>query len=394
MSGLPAGLPVPDAAQCAHEERVTAHLRGIIDAAGGAISFHEFMHQVLYAPGLGYYSAGARKFGAAGDFVTAPEISSLFAECLAGHVAAVLENLGGGVLLEPGAGSGGMAADMLGELERLGALPEEYRILEVGAELRARQRERLKSERPGLEERVGWIDGPPEEPFRGVVVANEVIDALPVERFRITGSGPARLGVAWEARGLREVEMEADQSLLVAVAEIEQALGKKLAMGFESELRPMLKPWIASLCAGLEAGIVLCIDYGLSRRELYMAERRRGTLRCHYRHRAHDEPLRLIGLQDLTAWVDFTALADAGLDIGLEVLGFTTQAHFLMDNGLEGRLASRAQGSDARRLEYAQQAKRLILPGEMGERFKVMALGRGYDGPLPGFGLKDLRGSL
>jgi SAM-dependent MidA family methyltransferase len=371
---------------------VTALIRAEVSAAGGWLSFERFMELALYAPGLGYYSAGSAKLGAAGDFVTAPESSDLFSRCLARQCAEVLR-AAGGEILELGAGTGRMAAVLLAELETLGVLPERYAILEVSGELAARQRERLAALPPHLRERVVWLERLPARPLTGVMIANEVADALPFRRFTLTANGPGELGVALaEADPLhdfRDALRAPDPSLARACEEILAALPEPLPEGYTSELCLRLAPWISSLAASLASGALLICDYGLPRRHYYHPQRSSGTLRCHYRHRAHDDPYLNVGMQDITAWVDFTAVAEAALESGLTVAGFTTQAAFLLGTGIEQLVA--AAGTDLERARLAGEARRLIMPEEMGEVFKVMALTRDCDRVLGGFALADLR---
>jgi SAM-dependent MidA family methyltransferase len=354
------------------------------------------MRLALYAPGLGYYSAGATKLGSGGDFVTAPEISSLFSRCLARQCADVLQDTRGDVL-ELGAGSGRMAADVLTELAALDCLPERYFILEVSADLAERQRTRLAELPRELSSRVQWLDRWPERVMRGVVLANEVLDAMPVERFvlrtRPGGLDVRALGVGLSRDGFEWRETSPSPELMHAVADIVEALPAPLPDGYVSEVCLAFQPWIASLAAQLEQGVALLIDYGLPRAHLYHPERSAGTLRCHFRHRAHDDPFINVGLQDITAWVDFTRVAEAADSAGLEVLGFASQAAFLIGAGMESLLTAGMQlaGEDiVARSRLAGEARRLMLPGEMGEIFKVIALGRGYGSPLAGFSTQTL----
>ncbi|HRD65842.1 MAG TPA: SAM-dependent methyltransferase [Candidatus Competibacter sp.] len=393
-------FPAPDPVAAAHGARLLDRIRSEIAEAGGAISFARFMDLALYAPGLGYYRAGARKFGPGGDFVTAPELSPLFSRCLARQCREILARLGGGTILELGAGTGVMAADMLRELRALNALPERYAILELGGELRERQRQTLAERTPDLLERVVWLDALPEPGLRGVVLGNEVLDALPVERFRITPDGPRRLEVAWNgadpvtmglAPGLEWVEGADDPALTAAVMRIEAELGWRLPEGYVSEYVPRLADWVRAIAESLVAGALLFVDYGYSRREYYHPERADGTLLCHYRHRVHADPLILPGLQDITASVDFSAVADAACAVGLEVAGYASQNYFLFGCGLMDLLAEVDSADTVRYLERVRQVKLLTLPGEMGDRFKAIALTRGVDIPLCGFAFRDER---
>ncbi len=390
---LPLDLPEPSADELAHSARVAERVRLELDKHRGWIDFARYMEIALYEPGLGYYSAGARKLGPEGDFITAPEVAPVFSRCLAAQCAEVLEHSGGDSILELGAGSGALAAELLLELERLQALPRRYAILDLSADLRERQLHTLRLRAPGLLPRVEWLDRLPEG-FRGLMLGNEVLDALPIERFRVRAGRVWPLGVAWRQGGFALEEGPEDAALGRAIARIEQDLGAPLADGYESELNLRLRPWLAGLAAALERGVLLFVDYGLPRREYYAAERRQGTLLCHYRHRFHDDALWRPGLQDIGAWVDFTAVADAGLEVGLDVLGYSTQAHFLLGCGLADQLEFAADRPDAERLRLAREVQLLTLPGEMGERFKVIALAKGYDAPLRGFGVRDLRHAL
>ncbi len=386
--------PAPDPAAVAISAELCERIDQEIEAAGGSLRFERYMEMALYEPGLGYYSAGLPRFGPGGDFTTAPLTSALFSRTLALQCAECLAQTGG-VILELGAGTGRMAADMLLELAARDAVPERYYILEVSAALRQEQRQTLERTVPQWLGRVEWLDRLPETPLRGVIVANEVLDALPVALFRRSKEGVEELRVARARDGYAWHYAPAGAALAASVAALEDALNERLPAGYVSELCPRLPAWIASLSDLLEHGVLLFIDYGYPRREYYHPQRTMGTLMCHYRHRAHANPLILPGLQDITAFVDFTAVADAGLDAGLEVLGFAPQAQFLLGAGLPSLLEAEMLHADTReRLSLSQQAKQLMLPGEMGERFKVMALGRGYGEPLSGFGFGDQRGRL
>jgi len=382
-------LPIPSPEAQAHSEKLIARIVDEIAAAGGRITFARYMELALYAPGLGYYSGGSRKFGAAGDFVTAPEISPLFSRCLARQTAEVLRELGGGAVLEVGAGSGVMAAEILAELEAVDALPEHYDILELSGELRARQRETLAKCVPQLVERVRWLDALPAPGFRGVVLANELLDALPVHCFEVTADGVQERFVGWNGERF-EWRLAAPEDAQLAARFFD--IAKDLPVGYASELSLAAEGWIASIAAMLEAGVALLVDYGFPRHEYYHPSRTGGTLMCHYRHRAHDDPFVYPGLQDITAHVDFTAIAEAAVDAGLHVAGYNTQGFFLLASGLT-ELAPPAE-DERQQLLLAQQIRTLTLPGEMGELFKVMALTRNFDAPLRGFALQDLRSRL
>lgn len=385
-------LPDPPEELKALSRTLQGRLRERIGAAG-FMPFSEYMEAALYEPGLGYYSAGSRKFGAGGDFVTAPELGRVFAGCLARQLEDIAGALGNWDLLEIGAGTGALAADLLGALGPDRA-PRRYRILERSADLRAVQEDTLRRRSPPALERVKWIEAPPEKDWQGVVIANEVIDALPVECFRLSGNGPERLGVACGADGFEWAARPAGDGL---TGEIHRRLGShvdRLPAGYRSELCLLIEPWLAAVSRGLRRGAALFIDYGYPRTEYYLPERTGGTLVCHYRHRAHDDPFWWPGLQDLSAFVDFTAVAEAGAACGFDLLGYTTQAQFLIGCGLQEEIAGLEDMPDRERLELATEVRELMLPGAMGERFQCMALGRDIDLPLRGFAGADLRRRL
>ncbi len=372
----PASLPEPDDLSAQHSATVSDYLRARINSAGGQISFAEFMHEALYAPGLGYYSAGLTKFGAGGDFITAPEVSSVFGRVLARQCAEILSDIEDGEILEVGAGSGKLALDMLKAMDELDALPAIYNILEVSPDLQDRQEKRIENELPQLSNRVRWLRELPGN-FDGIVVANELLDALPVERFVKRASGVYQQCVSLDGGEFVWAEKEAPDRLASVVAAIESELGNALLEGYTSEVSLAAPSWIADLARSLRHGAAFVFDYGVSRREYYARDRTDGWLRCHFRHHAHNNPLILPGIQDLTAWVDFTAIASAALAGGLDILGYQTQSHFLMGGGLEIEMQGFAELPVAKQLELSGQIKTLTLPGEMGENFKCMALGRG-----------------
>ena len=325
----------PDDAAAEHSALARAHLMSEINAAGGWLSFERFMDLALYAPGLGYYSGGAQKLGADGDFTTAPEVSRLFGACVAVQCAEILSELRIGMLcLEIGAGSGRLAADILARLETEGRLPERYSILEISADLRERQRAYLGQRLPHLLARVHWLDRPPEQPFDGVILANEVLDALPVARFRwresaVDESAMSTNGRRDQRRGIHLGGASRECGDDANLPRTYPASGDRWDEGYTSEYCPRMGAWIEGVTQPLARGAVLWFDYGLPRAQYYLPERRDGTLVCHYRHRMSSDPFAHVGLQDITAWVDFTRVAEASRDAGLELAGFTTQAHFL-----------------------------------------------------------------
>jgi SAM-dependent MidA family methyltransferase len=393
-------LPPLSADEQHHSAAVAALLHAEIARAGGWLSFERFMDLALYAPGLGYYSAGSAKIGSGGDFVTAPEISDLFSRCVARQCAQVL-SVTGGEILELGAGTGRMAAAVLESLAATGVLPERYSILEVSADLAERQRQRLGALPASLRERVVWLDRLPERPVSGVVLANEVLDALPCQRFVVGGAGHPpggdpravrELGVAFHDDSFVERAASPDGALATACESLLKELPQPLPPGYTSEVCLRLEPWIASVGSCLERGLLLLFDYGLPRSHYYHPQRVHGTLQCHFKQLAHDDPYINVGVQDITAWVDFTRVAEAGVAAGLDVTGFCTQAGFLLATGIESFVAEAVGAVEGAR--RAGEARRLLMPGEMGEAFKAMALTRDYDVALEGFALQDLRHSL
>ena len=382
------GLPGLDSGDRAHVERVHALIRAEVEAGGGTIPFSRFMDIALHAPGLGYYRAGRQTFGPGGDFVTAPELSPLFASAVARQVEQAMSAVGTREVVEIGAGSGTMAAQMLVDLSPGGAV--RYRILEPSGALAARQRETIAARAPDALANVSWLDALPEPGFRGVVLANEVVDALPVERFEVTADGVLAHRVGFGHGRPVWCPRPAEPWLADAVESIQHEIGYRLPVGYVSEIGPARCAWAASVAQRMECGLVLLMDYGFPRRELYHPDRRDGTLRCHFRHRRHDDPLVLCGLQDITAHVDFTALARAS---GLDVAGFTTQGAFLLGCGLLD-LAAGVEPGTPEFVGLTAQIRRITLPGEMGEAVKVMALARGIGGPLIGFSGRDHRARL
>jgi SAM-dependent MidA family methyltransferase len=383
-------LPQPDEEARRLSETLVAQIRAEI-AERGPMDFARYMELALYAPGLGYYAAGSEKFGPGGDFVTAPELGPLFGQCLAHALAPVLVDCARPQVLELGAGSGALACALLPALAALGALPERYAILEVSADLKARQQAAIRRQCPLYSDRVVWLNAPPSSPWQGALVANEVVDALPVRRFVLREDGAFALAVTVaDGGGLATIEVPADAALRSRLAAIEDDLERPLPRPYASEICSVLPAWLASVCGTLARGVALFFDYGYPRREYYLPERRGGTLVCHYRHRAHADALVWPGLQDITAFVDFTALAEAGVAAGMELAAYCSQAQFLLNNGLMERLAA-LDGADAgQRQARINEAKRLTLPGEMGERYQLMAFARGIEDAFPQLDAADL----
>lgn len=378
-------LPPPSPEAIALSQRLTTTIRQAIHKAGGAIPFVEFMNQALYTPGLGYYSAGSYKLGVSGDFITAPEISPFFSQCVARQCQQVLATFEDSIILEFGAGSGKMAAEILKELERLNCLPKQYFILEVSADLQQRQRETLQEQVPQLFKRVQWLERLPTQPLQGIILANEVLDAMPVQRFRIDAQEISEFYVSLAEQNDNSFQWQVLPTCNDSLRANVEILRPSLPVGYISEINLALPAWIQSLADILVAGMVLLIDYGFPHQEYYHPQRDQGTLMCHYQHHAHNDPLILVGIQDMTAHVNFTAVAEAAVVAGLQVSGYTSQANFLLNSGLPELLSTLNYNDTKTYLQQTQQVKTLILPSEMGELFKVIALTRHLDMPLLGF---------
>ena len=391
-TGEPAAgaLPPPPAEAFALSATLAARIREEIAARSGSIPFSRFMERCLYDPDLGYYRNATPKFGRAGDFVTAPEISGLFGACVAKPVAQVLDALPEGVVVEAGAGSGRLAADLLRALAARGHRPR-YLILEPSAALRRRQTRYLHAQ--GWEAQVQWLDGFPDPAVRGVVVANEMLDALPACRVRIDGEALREGHVAWRDGAFRLEWRPPSPALGAAWEAIRRDLAAPLPSGYVSEIHLAAPAWVSTMASRIERGLLLLFDYGYPRRELYHPERAAGTLACHYRHRVHYDPFFHPGLQDLSTHLDFSTLAQSGREAGLSVAGFTTQAEFLLATGLLEAGAGLDPASEAY-LRFAGAVKRLTLPAEMGEAVKALALTRGLELPLAGFSGRDRRPRL
>ena len=372
-------LPEPSPAAKAASAALVQRIGGEIHAVGGWISFARYMDLALYSPGLGYYAGGSEKFGEAGDFVTAPELTPLFGQALAAQVAQVM-HASAPEVLEAGAGSGHLAVDLLTALDALGCPVQRYRILELSGELGARQRETITARAPQFLSRVEWLDSLPDE-LSGCVVGNEVLDAMPNHAVVWRDEGLMERGVAlddhggfmWSERPVGEALQQAARELPVVAP-------------YRSEIALTARAWTAELGRRLKQGALLLIDYGLPRHEYYHSQRNGGTIRCHYRHRTHDDLFWYPGLSDITAHVDFTAIAEAGHSAGLDVLGYIAQAAFLINCGIADLLIQRKDEVDAATAARAGGAVNLLLsPNEMGELFKVIALGKGLREPLIGF---------
>ena len=365
----------------AHSDRLSDMIRDQIASNGGALPFWRFMELALYAPGLGYYSAGAAKLGPAGDFVTSPELGPLFAECVTDALTPVLRQLGGdATFMEIGGGSGAFAEAAIERMLALQAMPARYAILEPSADLRERQQARLRARlAPEIFARMEWLQTPIDARWNGVVFANEVIDALPTPRFTVIEGEIYEEHVALNAQGgFVRMDRPADGLLSAAVRHVERKCDTPFNEGYRSEALPQLSYWLQAVAGGLDAGALLFVDYGYPRREYYDPRREEGTLRAFHRHRLVDDVFARVGLQDVTASVDFTALAEAGTGAGFEFGGYCSQASFLIGNGLEQRLAEHEgrAADEAARYALRQQVKKLTLPGEMGERFQAIGFAR------------------
>lgn len=409
-------LPEPDEQAKKHSQLLSQRIQSACRASDGWIRFADFMNIALYEPALGYYSGGLQKFGQKGDFITAPEVSPLFGQCLANQIAEVMRNsdrasenkvsaamAGAGktsddkpYVIEFGAGSGVLAADILLQLERLQSLPESYCIIELSSELKQRQKETLEAKAGHLLNKVEWLDQLPEAVNNAVVVANEVLDAMPVECFRVVEKEGAveSLMLGFENNALVSRYKPAPDNIRKKLAEIELRSEFQFPENYKSEYNPAIYGWLSALAEKIDKLIILLIDYGYNEKEYYHADRDNGTLMCYYQHRAHDDYLWWPGLQDITAFVDFTDVAYSALDLGMDVSGYTTQAAFLLANGLSELHAAQVSDEVQQQIKLSQQIKTLTLPSEMGERFKVMALTKNYEESLAGFSMLDLRNRL
>ena len=367
-------LPTPDDASLNHSSIVLEELTKKINTNEGWINFADFMQFILYEPGLGYYSSGTRKLGVGGDFTTAPEISNLFGVCLADCVIKILKNCPKQMILEIGAGSGQLAFDILTRLDNRGFVPDQYYILELSADLKDRQQRLLAKLPNNLLEKITWLDSLPENLITGVILGNEVLDAMPCRRFRIQDEDIYEIGISCTHQGLIEQDKLADEVIKDSVNKIERELNREFEKGFVSEIRPNYKHWFTALSSSLMSGVIIFIDYGYSRKEYYAADRSTGTLVCHYQNTTHYDPLFLPGVQDLSAWVDFSLVADVGLENGFKVEVYTSHRDFLLSEGI---LELVGEISDQnKRFDINQAVKQLLLPDQMGDTFKFMLLSK------------------
>jgi len=383
-------LPEPCADEKTHSDKLSQYIQQSIVDAGGWIDFEQYMQLALYAPGLGYYRAGAQKFGEQGDFITSPEVSPLFAQTLANPLVVLLNKIPDAKIIEFGAGSGKLAADLLLALQALNKLPEQYLIIELSAELQQRQKETLQQKAPQLLERVQWINGFPEKTLNVIVIANEVLDAMPVQRFAINNNEVKVLGVEFKNDAFHLSYRTSGKEFSEKVLALNENFNS-VEHSYYSEFNGNISPWIKSISQCINKGAIYLIDYGYPRSEYYSQDRYMGTFLGYYKHRSIDAPLWYPGLQDLTAFVDFTEVAEAAIEHGFDVDGFTSQGNFLINAGLEQVVENSKVENEIQRLQLMQQMKTLSMPGEMGERFKVMGLSKGLDDNIPGFEMRDFR---
>jgi SAM-dependent MidA family methyltransferase len=377
-------LPTPSLDAQKHSLQLQALIQQAIKKAGGWMDFAQFMQLALYSPQLGYYSAGNQKFGTGGDFVTAPEISPLFGQTLAQQVAQILA-LSNGSIMELGAGTGRLAVNLLHALEQLDCLPDHYYILDVSDHLRQVQLEYLQARlSPQLFRRVVWLNQLPVT-FTGVILGNEVLDAIPVHIVHTTSQGLFERGVIQTEQGLTWSDKLWDDVPASGPHLLDLITSLSLPVGYVSEFCPAANGLIASLALTLERGVILMIDYGFSATEYYHPQRNLGTLMCHYQHYAHTNPLLNVGLQDITAHVNFTGIAYSGLNNGLQLRGFCSQAQFLMNCGILDLMAQVSPTDMASYAPLAAAAQKLLSPAEMGDLFKVIAFSKNMDAPLLGF---------
>ena len=351
------------------------------------ISFAEFMNMALYQPGLGYYSSGTHKFGKEGDFVTSPELGDLFAKCMAQQFKQIIQLLESPIIMELGAGTGQFCFDCLIELNRLNCMPEQYFILEVSADLKHRQQQKIKTLPLHIQQLVVWINQPPVDEYKGIIFANEVLDALAVEAFNYDGQRYNQLRVSNDSF----TESGFKKHWLPFTSELEKQLISKqlnLSANFQSEFIPHLSEWIRTISGNLTQGSIIFVDYGYERSSYYHSQRNQGTLVCHFQHQANFDYFNNIGIQDITAFVDFTAVAEAADDCRLSVEGYSTQAHFLMSLEVHNKLGDSENDYEAY-YRKTTEMKKLTMPNEMGEKFKVIALGKNFEEELSGFSFSN-----
>ena len=387
-------LPIPDPNARSHSEKLTTYIKNLIDEQAGTIGFDEYMNTVLYQPGLGYYSAGCQKFGSDGDFVTAPEVSKLFSKCLASQCSQILDDFEESAILEIGAGTGVMARDLLLDLDQCNSLPDKYYIFEISADLKQKQQRLLKQSIPKYIDNIIWLDTLPEAKIKGLIIANEVLDALPVKRFKKESNLFKEVKVTFSNNKFCWTNTTAEPELLDSLMKLEKQLPTSFPNNYYSEKNINLKIWLDSVQSVIEEGVILFIDYGYAASDYYHPNKSDGNLLCHYQHNSHNNPFFYPGLQDITSSVDFTAVAQYAEELGLHVKGYNNQTYFLFGCGLEDLIPDMDSLDIKSQVMIAQQLRMLTMPDEMGERFKVIALAKKYNKKLLGFSIMNQRNQL
>jgi len=393
-SDINLSLPIPDSEAKFHSQKLSKYIKQIIDEKGGSIGFDEYMNLALYQPNLGYYNSSTQKFGAEGDFVTAPQISTIFSKCLASQCTQILEDFKNPIILEIGAGTGIMAKDLLLDLEKHNSLPEKYLILEISEDLKSRQQNLLKQSIPQYIDNIIWLDSLPKKKFNGLIIANEVLDALPVKRFKKESNLFKEAKVTSINNNFHWVDTLVCDELKIFLENIERKLSKTFVEDYCSEINIGLKIWLDSVQSVMNKGVILLVDYGYSMSDYYHPSKFDGNLLCHYRHYAHNDPFFYPGLQDITASVDFTSVAEYAEEIGLNLNGYTNQTYFLFSCGLENLVPNMDLLDMRLQTEVSQELRTLIMPDEMGERFKFMALTKEYNRDLLGFSKMNQKNQL
>ena len=378
-------LPLPDFAAIAHSRKLSACLKKLIDECEGSISFDKYMNLVLYQPELGYYNSATQKFGLTGDFVTAPEISSLFSKCIAAQCSQILGDFEESAILEIGAGNGTMARDLLLDLEKYRSLPEKYYILEISPYLKLKQKKLLREALPQFIDNIEWLSTLSNLKFKGLVLANEVIDALPVKRFKKESSSFKEMKVGYSKDNFYWLDVVADPFLTEHLKDLESKLPAPFPSNYYSEINVQLKEWLNIIQSTIDEGVILFIDYGYSVLDYYHPSRFDGNLLCHYRHHVHNDPFFYPGLQDITTSVNFSAVAEYAEDIGLNVSGYTNQVYFLFGCGLDDLVVKMNLQDISSQTKLSQELRKLTMPDEMGERFKVIGLTKKYNKKLTCF---------
>jgi len=394
LSDINLSLPIPSPEAQSHSEKLSAYIKNLIDRHGGSIGFDEYMNLALYQPGLGYYSSGNQKFGSRGDFITAPQISPLFSKCLASQCLQIMDDFKEATILELGAGTGVMAKDLLLGLGEHNSLPKKYYILEVSADLKIRQQKLLKRAIPEYIDNIIWLDCLPEKKFKGLVLANEVLDALPVKRFKKESNLFKEVKVTVSDNNFCWIDTIANVELVDTLTKLEGKLSAPFPDNYHSEININLKMWLDSIQSSIEKGVILFIDYGYTMPDYYHPEKFDGNLSCYYRHRVHSDPFFYPGLQDITTSVDFTSVAHYAKKIGLNINGFTNQVYFLFGCGLDNLVPDMNSLDTKSQIKLSQELRTLTMPDEMGERFKFMALTKEYDKELLGFSKMNQKNKL